>query len=269
MKNNFEKLKKTNYLYAFLIALVFAGVLFVFANKLDVNSSVVPFVLVTVFDIANVINVRRLAPRDCFFPFLVSSVTVFVLYKIVSISSFFNMLKSDGFLTDGEFAHSYGLDILMGSLVISSFIFNVALRFFLSKQKLRSISRISRRRFGVSFGALVLIFVVSIASWSMAAPYKEKYLEYVSTFSSQKWTQFPYSRINMYDDFAANYDLTAMSSDEVQEILGVPDETGDALYIYELGDNEAGHNKLYINFENDFVVSSELKTEAFLNVETE
>lgn len=264
---SYEKLKKINYFYAFLIALVFAGVLFVFANKLDVNSSVVPFVLVTLFDIANVINVRRAAPRDCFVPFFVSSLTVFVLYKIVSVSSFLGMMESDGFLTDGEFAHSYGLDILMGSLVISSFIFNVILRFFISKQKLRNISRVSRRRFGITFGGLILIFALSVASWSLAAPYKEEYLDYVSTFSSEKWEAFPQSRINMYEDFEKNYGSTVFSADKIAELLGEPDFEEENAYGYYLGDNENGHNKLYIKFEGDWVSSYELKTEPYIAVE--
>lgn len=252
------------YLYSALVALLFAVLLFVFSNLVDTESSIVPFVLLTVYDIVNVILVRKFKPSYCFAPFAVSVITFFLLYKVVGVSSVISMYNADGFLSDGEFAHSYGLDILMVSMVISTYIFSVFIRFVLSKQKLRKVSKSSVRKFFAYLCVIVLVGVSSILSWKIAEPYKDAYLKHVSTFSTDKWIAYPDSRVTMFEDFESNNSLTGMTKDEIIRLFGDPDSSDKSEIVYKLGDSEKGHHKLVIELENDIVLSYNVDIEIFM-----
>ena len=262
--SRFVEFKKITYFYAFLTALAFALAIFVSANVVDVSSSFVPFLCLSIFDILNVFLVKKYAPRDCFGSFFISSISVYIFYKIVSLVSFFRMCSSDGFLTDGEFAHAYALDILMISLVISTFVFNVFMRFLVSKQKIKHISRESIKRFLICMAVFVVIGTISVFSWSYAKPMKDDFIKHVSTFSTEKWKTFPESRIRMFDNLTVNYKLDNMKKDDIVKLLGEPDVTENETMIYKLGDNEKGHNRIYIYTENDSSVGYEVKTEEFI-----
>ena len=262
--NDIKKPGFLTYLYAFLTAVLLAVFLFVFSNLVDSTGSVVPFIIITVFDIANVVIVHKHRPRDCFGPFIISVLTFYLLYKIVAVTSTVAMYKADGFLTDGEFSHSYGLDVLMVSLMLSTYIFSVFLRFALSRQKLKMVSKVSVKRFVLGLLLLCVLGTVSLISWKIAEPYKNEYLDYVSTFSAEKWAHFPDSRINMFYDFETKYQLVGLDKSAVLNLLGNPEMSDDDTDCYKMGDSSQGHHTLKIKYENGTVLSYTTDVEIFM-----
>lgn len=249
MADNVVKVPKIRYLYSVIISVVFVTVIAVFADKLDMKSSMLPFVFMAAYDIANVLLVRRAAPRECFKLFMASVLTVFMIYKIISVFGIVNTYNDDGFFSDTESNFYFLFDLMMVINMVSTFFFLVFLRFMMSKQSIKNISKTSVKRFAVCAVILCLLAICDLLLWNFAKPYEDKFLDYVSTYSAEKWEKYPNKRIDMFADFEKNHSLDGMEKSEVEKLLGKP-ETDEG---YEMGYDKNGHNILAVFYKDGAV----------------
>ncbi len=249
MTENVAKVSKIKYLYSVIISVVFVTVIAVFADRMDMKSSMLPFILMAAYDIANVLLVRRAAPRECFKLFMTSVLTAFVIYKIISVFGIINTYNDDGFFSDTESNFYFLFDVMMVINMVSTFFFLVFLRFMMSKQSIKNISKISVKRFAVCAVILCLLAICDLLLWNFSKPYEDKFLDYVSTYSVEKWEKYPNKRIDMFDDFEKNHELSGMKKEDVEALLGKP-ETDEG---YELGYDKNGHNILAVLYKDGAV----------------
>ena len=247
--NDVVKVSKLNYLYSAIASVIFVVIIAVFSEKMDVTSSYIPFLLIAAYDIFNIILVRRASPRECFKLFMMSVLIVFGIYKIITVFGIVNTFNDDGFFADYESNFYFIFDIMMVVNMVSTFFFLVFMRFMLSRQSIKNISKISVKRFVICTVILCFLAIGDLLLWNMAKPYEDKFLEYVSTYSPEKWEKYPSKRIDMFEDFEKSNDLHGMKKEDVEKILGEPElDEG-----YEMGFDKNGHNVLAIVYKDGTV----------------
>lgn len=249
MNNGVVKVPKIKYLYSVIVSVLYVIIIAVFADKFDMKSSVIPFVIMAVYDIINVILVKNASPRECFKLFLTSVLTVFVLYKVVSVFGIVNTYNDDGFFSDTESNFYFLFDAMMVINMVSTFIFLVFLRFMMLRRSIKTISKTSLKRFAVCVTVLCIISVGDLLLWNFAEPYENEFLDYVSTYSYEKWVNYPNKRITMFPDFEKNHGIKGMEQSKVEEFIGKPETE----YGYEMGYDKNGHNILVITYKDGIV----------------
>ena len=86
-------------------------------------------------------------------------------------------------------------------------------------------------------------FIVSLIYAAVSVGTQYGVRAYFSTFSAENWINYPANRYLMIDDLEKNYNLIGLSTDEVKNLLGSPEQ-----YDTILGDKEA----LIYGIDKDF-----------------
>ena len=65
-------------------------------------------------------------------------------------------------------------------------------------------------------------------------------------FTTEKWVAYPLQRSTMYYDFVEKYDIIGKTADEIESLLGKPDEISEAnSYVY-----ATSNNAVFVKFED-------------------
>lgn len=120
----------------------------------------------------------------------------------------------------------------------------VYLRFFIKKEWLK-------KEFTVQIIAICMTIVLLIVTNILVVIGLKKF----DKFTTEKWLEYPSQRINMFFDLNESYDLDGYTFQNIEELLGQPDEIyfdtdkeGKDLYTYEYSDRNG--NAVYVVFES-------------------
>ena len=236
-------MKKKDYLLAIACGVGLLLVFWIFSDLVEGSQSNVPFIIMAVYLAAVAVLSKKLPSWDCLLFSLITQLTVFVGYKVLSMIGVVQDYRADGFLADYEVGPYQMSELFMVVFLVVCFLMTAVIRFALARKGFRQIPKKTLRRLGLYILILIAVGAVNNLSWSVTKPLTAKLDQYCQTFTPEKWAEYAPKRELMLPDFMAEYQ--GISRQELEQLLGQPEQQGSYFVGY------GGQGQVFVSFVYD------------------